>query len=86
MANETYGNFAGDYALGYKKSAYTLAELIEAIDKVCKYYHIEHVDLTKSNICNRETIKDIMIEGLHSSLESMPKLAAEIFADKGYGE
>ena len=83
-ADAYYGDYNSDYALG--SGSYTLAQLIDAVDKVCKYYHIEHVDLTKSNICNRETIKDIMIEGLHSSLESMPKLAAEIFADKGYGE
>lgn len=85
-SNETYGTFEGDYALGYTKRTYTLSDLVEAIDKVCKYYHVEHIKLSESNICNRLSIKDIMIEGLHSSLESMPKLAAEVFADKGYGE
>lgn len=82
-----YGTFETNYALGKVDSkGKTLADHIAAIDKVCRYYGIEHVPLSGSNICNRLTIKEIMIEGLHSSLESMPYLAAEIFADKGYGQ
>lgn len=84
-ANTYYGDFDTNYALNYKITSFTLAELTAAVDKVCRYYGIEHVSLAASNVCNRLTVKEIMIEGLHASLESMPRLAAELFADKNYG-
>lgn len=84
-SNATYGTFDTNYALHHKISRFTLAELVDAVDKVCRYYGVEHVPLTASNVCNRLTVKEIMIEGLHASLESMPRLAAELFADKNYG-
>ena len=57
-----YGDESTNYALGAKnKAGYTLQELIDLIDKVCKYYGIRHVPLSQSNVCNRFTIKDIMI-------------------------
>ena len=85
-ANTEYGSFETNYALNHKIKSFTLAELIDAVDKVCRYYGIEHVPLCASNVCNRLTVKEIMIEGLHASLESMPRLAAELFADKNYGK
>ena len=80
-----YGDETTNYALGAdNKAGYTLQELIDHIDKVCKHYGIRHVKLSESNVCNRFTIKDIMIDGLHPSRESRPMLAAEIFGQKGY--
>lgn len=84
-SNTLYGDETTNYALGRKNNAgYTLQELIDTIDKVCKWYGIAHVPLSQSNICNRLTIKDIMIDGLHPSRESRALLAAEIFGKKGF--
>lgn len=80
-----YGDESTNYALGAKnKAGYTLQELIDVIEKVCDYYGIRHVPLSKSNVCNRFTIKNIMIDGLHPSREARPMLAAEIFGQKGF--
>ena len=80
-----YGDESTNYALGAtNKAGYTLQELIDLIDKVCKHYGIRHVPLSQSNVCNRFTIKDIMIDGLHPSREARPMLAAEIFGQKGF--
>lgn len=84
-ANTLYGDESTNYALGTQNSAgYTLQELIDLIDKVCQYYGIRHVPLSKSNVCNKFTIKNIMIDGLHPSREARPILAAEIFGQKGF--
>jgi hypothetical protein len=84
-SNTRYGDESTNYALGVtNKAGYTLQDLIDVIDKVCKYYGIAHVPLSQSNICNRLTIKNIMIDGLHPSRESRPYLAAEIFGKKGF--
>ena len=85
VANTYYGDEETNYALGANnKAGYTLQDLICVIDKVCKYYGIAHVPLSQSNICNRLTIKNIMIDGLHPSREARPFLAAEIFGKKGF--
>ena len=84
-SNTYYGDESTRYSLGRKNSAgYTLQDLIDTIDKVCTWYGIRHVPLSKSNICNLLTIKDIMIDGLHPSREARPYLAAEIFGQKGF--
>jgi hypothetical protein len=84
-SNTLYGDESTRYSLGRKNSAgYTLQDLIDTIDKVCQWYGIRHVPLSKSNICNLLTIKDIMIDGLHPSREARPYLAAEIFGQKGF--
>lgn len=84
-SDSLYGDESTNYALGYaNKKGYTLKELIDHIDTVCKHYGIRHIKLSESNICNRFTIKDIMIDGLHPSREARPMLAAEIFGQKGY--
>lgn len=85
VSNEHYGDESTNYALGYQgKGGYTLQDLIDKIDEVCKFYGIRHVKLSESNVCNRFTIKNIMIDGLHPSRESRPFLAAEIFGQKGF--
>ena len=84
-SNTLYGDESTNYALGTtNKAGYTLQDLIDVIDKVCKYYGIHHVPLSQSNVCNRLTIKNIMIDGLHPSRESRKFLAAEIFGKKGF--
>lgn len=84
-SNTYYGDLSTRYSLGRKNSAgYTLQDLIDTIDKVCKWYGIRHVPLSQSNVCNLLTIKDIMIDGLHPSREARPYLAAEIFGQKGF--
>ena len=77
-----YGDESTDYALGaLNKAGYTLQELIDVIDQVCRYYGIRHVPLSKSKVCTKENVKDIMIDGLHPSREIRPDLAEEIFAE-----
>ena len=84
-SNTLYGDESTNYALGTtNRAGYTLQDLIDVIDKVCKYYGIHHVPLSQSNVCNRLTIKNIMIDGLHPSRESRKFLAAEIFGKKGF--
>lgn len=86
QGDELYGDFASNYALGHQNTAgYTLQDLVDAIDSVAQYYGITHEKLNKSNVVNRLNIKDIMIDGLHPSLDSMPMLAAEMFAQKDFG-
>ena len=84
--NILYGDESTNYALGYANNAgYTLQQLADAIDDVADYYGVTHERLNKSNVVNRINIKDIMIDGLHPSLEAMPMLAAEMFAQKDFG-
>ena len=81
-----YGDFSTNYALGANNSAgYTLQDLIDLINDVADYYGITVVDLNKANIVNRLNIKDVLIDGLHASEESMPLLAMEIFSGKDFG-
>ena len=85
-ASDLYGDESTNYALGYANSSgYTLQDLVDALDEVADYYGVTHEKLNKSNVVNRINIKDIMIDGLHPSLESMPLLAAEMFAQKDFG-
>lgn len=85
-SNELYGDEGTNYALGYDyQGKGTLGDYIAAIDDVCAYYGVQHVKLSASNVVNRLTIKDIMIDGLHPSKESYPMLAAEIYGKGNYG-
>ena len=80
-ANTLYGDETTNYALGaLNKAGYTLQDLIDVIDQVCRYYGIRHVPLSKSSVCTKENVKDIMIDGLHPSREIRPALAEEMLA------
>ena len=84
-ANTLYGNESTDYALGAKnKAGYTLQDLIDVIDEVCRHYDIRHVPLSRSKVCTLDNVKDIMIDGLHPSREARPALALEILEQAGY--
>ena len=77
-----YGDETTNYALGAtNKTGYTLQDLIDVIDQVCRHYSIRHVPLSKSTVCTKENVKDIMIDGLHPSREIRPALAEEILAE-----
>lgn len=80
-----YGDQSTGYALGAKnKAGYTLQELIDVIDQVCRHYGIRHVPLSKSKVCTLENVKDVMIDGLHPSREVRLDLAAELLELSGY--
>ena len=84
-ANTLYGNESTDYALGAaNKAGYTLQDLIDVIDEVCRHYGIRHVPLSQSKVCTLDNVKDIMIDGLHPSREARPALALEILEQSGY--
>lgn len=84
-ANTLYGNESTDYALGAaNKAGYTLQDLIDVIDEVCRHYDIRHVPLSQSKVCTLDNVKDIMIDGLHPSREARPALALEILEQSGY--
>lgn len=87
VASDTlYGDESTNYALGYDYMGEgTLSDYIAAIDDVCAYYGVQHVKLSASNVVNRLTIKNIMIDGLHPSKESYPMLAAEIYGKGNFG-
>lgn len=77
-----YGDESTDYALGaVNKAGYTLQELIDVIDQVCRYYGIRHVPLSRSKVCTKDNVKDIMIDGLHPSREIRQSLAEEILKE-----
>ena len=77
-----YGDETTNYALGAtNKTGYTLQDQIDIIDQVCRHYGIRHVALSKSSVCTKENVKDIMINGLHPSREIRPALAEEILAE-----
>ena len=85
-ANYIYGDESTNYALGYDiQGKGTLSDYIAAIDDVCNYYGVQHIKLSASNVVNRLTIKNIMIDGLHPSKESYPMLAAEIYGKGNFG-
>ena len=86
VSNVPYGTEATNYALGYNLGGGTLQDYIDAIEAVCNFYGIQHVPLSKSNVCNRITLKDIMIDGLHPSKDSYIKLAAEIYGKCNFGD
>ena len=85
-----YGDFDSNYAMGTESPkepsvTYTLSDLIDAIKSVADYYGVTCTPLGSSNVVNRINIKDIMIDGLHPSLESYPMLAAEMYAQRDFG-
>jgi hypothetical protein len=51
------------------------------IDQVCRYYGIRHVPLSRSKVCTKDNVKDIMIDGLHPSREIRQSLAEEILKE-----
>ena len=84
--NYLYGDETTNYALGTQNTAgYTLQTLIDTIKSVANYYGVTCTGLGDSNVVNRINIKDIMIDGLHPSLDSLPMLAAEMYAQKDFG-
>jgi lysophospholipase L1-like esterase len=85
-SNVTYGDETSNYALGHTINGNTLQDIINAEEIVCNYYGIQHVNLSKSNVINRFTIKNILIDGLHPSKESYIKLAAEIYGKGNFGD
>lgn len=85
VSDVLYGDESTDYALGFDKGGGTLQEYIDAIDSVCQYYGVQHVPLSKNNIVNRLTLKNIMIDGLHPSKDSFRALAAEIYGKGNFG-
>lgn len=84
-SNAVYGDSSTNYALGYNLGGGTLQDYVDGIDDTCKYIGIQHVPLSNSNVCNRITIKNIMIDGLHPTKDAYIKLAAEIYGKINYG-
>ena len=83
-SNTLYGDESTNYALGAtNKKGYTLQQLIDVIDDVCIHYNVRHVPLSKSTVCTKENVKDVMIDGLHPSREVRVQLALEILQKAG---
>ncbi|MBQ2007172.1 MAG: fimbrillin family protein [Alistipes sp.] len=77
-----YGDESTNYALGAQnKAGYTLQDLIDVIDEVCRHYDVRHVPLSRSRVCTVDNVKEIMIDGLHPSREYRQQLAEEIFVE-----
>lgn len=85
VANTLYGDESTNYALGaVNKAGYTLQQLIDVIDEVCCQYGVRHVPLSRSTVCTKENVKEIMIDGLHPSREARSLLALEILQQAGF--
>lgn len=77
-----YGDYSTSYALGAQnKAGYTLQDLIDVIDEVCRFYDVRHVPLSRSRVCTADNVKEIMIDGLHPSREYRQSLAEEMFIE-----
>lgn len=76
-----YGDASTHYALGYdfNGSSYTLQALIDAMESVCDRYDIRHVVMSQGCTINVFNIKDILIDGLHPSQESMKAIASDMY-------
>jgi lysophospholipase L1-like esterase len=85
VADLHYGDESTNYALGHSINGSTLQDIINAMETVCMYYGIQCVNLSRSNVVNRFTLKEIMVDGLHPTKESYVKLAAEIYGKGNFG-
>lgn len=77
-----YGDASTHYALGANNSAstpYTLQHLIDSMESVCDAYDVRHVVMSQGCTVNMFNIKDILIDGLHPSQESMKSIASDMF-------
>lgn len=77
-----YGSDETFYAFGQEASSggLPLSDYILAIKSVADYYGVTCVGWEKSSLVNRVNIKDVLIDGLHPSLDALPILAAEMLA------
>jgi len=74
-----YGDFAGDYGIGYSfPNNGTLEEVTQAIINVCNYYGIEYVDQTHYSCVNRLNIKDCLTDNVHPNAETHELICREL--------
>jgi lysophospholipase L1-like esterase len=73
-----YGDLSTDYGLGYAISGNTLQDHIELQMQVCEHYHIQYLCLAYEGIVNTFNIKNVLVDGLHPTLESREYIAQEI--------
>lgn len=76
-----YGDASTHYALGYdfNGTSYTLQDLIDAMESVCDAYDIRHVVMSQGCTINMLNIKDILVDGLHPTQESMKSIASDMY-------
>ena len=76
-----YGDASTHYALGYDFSgtSFTLQALIDNMQSVCDAYDVRHVVMSQGCTINMFNIKDILIDGLHPSQESMKSIASDMY-------
>lgn len=75
-----YGDVSTHYALGYQMNGgYTLQQLIDAMESVCDAYDVRHVVMSQGCTINMFNIKDILVDGLHPTEESMKSIASDMY-------
>ena len=78
ISNHPYGDETTDYALGYVRSTYTLRKYLDTQKEVCEHYHVQYFCLADEGIVNLINIKNVLVDGLHPTLELRKYIAQEI--------
>lgn len=78
------GTYASNYGLGTKvpaETGITLREFCDALAEVYEWYGIQYIDMSITSPVNRQNLTDLLIDGVHPSLDCHDLLAHEL-ADK----
>lgn len=78
ISNHPYGDETTDYALGYVRSTFTLRKYLDTQKEVCEHYHVQYFCLADEGIVNLINIKNVLVDGLHPTLELRKYIAQEI--------
>jgi lysophospholipase L1-like esterase len=79
----SFGTYESKYAINTLNSAnvpYTLGEMSNKLKEICETNCITYIDLLNSNCFNLKTIKTVLPDNVHPSLDAMPKLAGFVVA------
>lgn len=77
-SNVYYGDESTDYGLGYAISGNTLRDVLNLQKQVCEHFHVQYFCLADEGIVNTFNIKNVLVDGLHPTLELRKYIAQEI--------
>lgn len=76
--NQRLGDESTNYAIGYSKHGYTLAQMFDAIVEVCKFYGIQYIDMTYRSPINRLNMVQTLPDGVHPSEDAHTIIARQV--------
>lgn len=77
-SNVYYGDESTDYGLGYTINGNTLRDVLNLQKQVCEHFHVQYFCLADEGIVNTFNIKNVLVDGLHPTLELRKYIAQEI--------